>query len=333
MISTNRYTYGSLFAGIGGFCEGFLSEGFEGLWANDILPESHDSYLLNHPTERFILESISHIKAKDLEPVDVLHGGFPCQSFSQAGNRSGFKDPRGMLFFDIIRLLHEWGSDKPSVVLLENSPYIQSGDNGNWFAKIKSELQLAGYWFSDSNLVELSTNIHGDLPQKRKRAFLCALNQEHFDWNPFSQYDFPENPLNKPLKNFLKKGESVNEKYYLDPENKYAKMLLDVKVDDPYRLYHLRKYEVRVQSPNSCPTLTANMGSGGHNVPFLYDSGRFRKLTERECLMLQGFDNKFAFPDHLSMGKRYHLIGNAVSPTISKVLAKRIKELLLNERT
>ena len=56
-----------------------------------------------------------------LEPVDVLHAGFPCQSFSIAGNRKGFDDPRGRLFFEIIRLINEFGKDKPKVLVLENS--------------------------------------------------------------------------------------------------------------------------------------------------------------------------------------------------------------------
>jgi DNA (cytosine-5)-methyltransferase 1 len=76
-----------------------------------------------------------------------------------------------------------------------------------------------------------------------------------------------------------------------------------------------------------CPTLTANMGGGGHNVPFFLDNGRLRKLTERECLRLQGFPEHFKWPQ-LAHGPMYRLIGNSVSPPVAAILATFIKELL-----
>ena len=83
----------------------------------------------------------------------------------RAGNRKGFEDPRGQLFYQIIRLLTEFGTARPSVVLLENSPYIKVGNNGDWLEEIKWELQGAGYWFSDPNILELNAREHGGLPQ------------------------------------------------------------------------------------------------------------------------------------------------------------------------
>ena len=73
------------------------------------------------------------------------------------------------------------------------------------------------------------------------------------------------------------------------------------------------------------------MGLGGHNVPFLLDTKGLRKLTERECLNLQGFDQDFKFPDKLAMGAKYRMIGNSVSPRVAKLIAEELK-VVLEER-
>jgi DNA (cytosine-5)-methyltransferase 1 len=104
----------------------------------------------------------------------------------------------------------------------------------------------------------------------------------------------------------------------MDEENK----------QDPYQIYQLRRFQVRLAAKGMCPTLTANMGHGGHNVPFIISKGRIRKLTERECLNIQGFDKNFSFPDGISSGSKYAMIGNAVSPPISRLIANRVLKLL-----
>jgi DNA (cytosine-5)-methyltransferase 1 len=96
-------------------------------------------------------------------------------------------------------------------------------------------------------------------------------------------------------------------------------------------LYQLRKYFVRLKQPDVCPTLTANMGEGGHNVPFIWDRKGLRKLTERECLKLQGFPASFKFKDEISSKQRYRKIGNAVAPPIAKILADAVKQKFLRE--
>ena len=124
----------------------------------------------------------------------------------------------------------------------------------------------------------------------------------------------------------------VDEFYYLPAENKYNQLIKQsVNSDDPYQLYQLRKYIVRVPESGVCPTLTANMGLGGHNVPFVFHNARLRKLTEYECLGLQGFPASFKFPDNVNKSKRYVLVGNAVSPAVSAVIADRVKSFLHSE--
>ncbi len=91
-------------------------------------------------------------------------------------------------------------------------------------------------------------------------------------------------------------------------------------------LYQLRKYEVRAKEPDICPTLTANMGLGGHNVPFVLDRWGLRKLTEHECLRLHGFPPEFTFPDTVPRARRYVQVGNAVTVPVAELVAERVRQ-------
>jgi DNA (cytosine-5)-methyltransferase 1 len=94
----------------------------------------------------------------------------------------------------------------------------------------------------------------------------------------------------------------------------------------------LRKYEVRIKDVNIVPTLTANMGQGGHNVPFIKDKKGLRKLTEFECLKIQGFPQEFKFPDEVSRPKRYQQVGNSVVPPLISLIAELLKNKIEGER-
>jgi len=328
---------GSLFAGIGGFCLGFEKVGIKTSWAveNDIF--ANETYRRNLPNTRIVSNNSQSIDIKnvsvrkhDLEPVEILHAGFPCQSFSQAGERKGFDDQRGQLFYEIIRLIKEFKDKCPPIIVLENAPYLRIGNGGAWFLEIMKEIRKAGYWFRETNFAELDTFELTSLPQKRKRLFMVAFSMKHFRNGRFT---FPnkKNTAKKLLSNYVNFEGNFDEYYYLPRENRYYSMIK--KEEEIGRcLYHLRKYLVRVKEENVCPTLTANMGLGGHNVPFLFDSKGIRKLTEYECLALQGFPKNFVFPDEVSKNKRYTQIGNSVSVPISKMLAKLVKNKLENER-
>lgn len=289
MSERKKLKAGALFAGIGGFCYGFKKSSIETIWAVENDPLATKTYLHNHPDVRVVIHDdkpasirdVSVIKDK-LEPVDVLHAGFPCQSFSQAGERRGFEDPRGMLFFEIIRLVKEFGDNKPSVIVLENSPHIKSGDGGAWFIELTKAIKKAGYWFKESNSCELDAFDLTELPQKRNRLFMVAFSIDHFKNGKFKfpdQYSEKAKNLSEYI-NF--DGQISDSYYYLPEENRYHKMISS-HIEDKNRIYQLRKFLVRTKEPNVCPTLTANMGLGGHNVPFVHDRKGLRKLTEREC--------------------------------------------------
>lgn len=329
---------GALFSGIGGFCLGFQQHGIKTVWAVEKDPHAVVTYKKNVPDVRIIerngepagIETVT-VLGDQLEPVDILHAGFPCQSFSAAGDRKGFDDPRGQLFYEIIRILKEFGDKRPSVLVLENSPNIRTGEGGSWFMELTKEIKKAGYWFRDSNCVELNAFDMTFVPQNRNRLFMVAFSTDAFRNGKFS---FPEKP-NLPSKNLSEfidfSGQLEDDYYYLDEENRYHKMISE-KVDDPNCIYQLRKFLVRVKEPGVCPTLTANMGLGGHNVPFIVDKKGLRKLTERECLRLQGFPDSFVFPDEVPRPKRYQQIGNSVVPPLISLLAEKVREKILMER-
>ena len=331
-------TAGALFAGIGGFCVGFENEGIKTAWAIENDPAAVATYSANIGQDKVITRngiprSITEVSVADdnLSEVDILHAGFPCQSFSVAGERKGFDDPRGQLFYQIIRIIKEFGSNRPSVLLLENSPNIRVGDSGSWFIELSAQIKKAGYWFRESNVFELDSFDYTDVPQKRKRLFMVAFATNRFK-NGKLTFDFPKKTEEKNISNFISfDGKIEDDYYYLDTNNKYYKMITD-KIVDPASILQLRKYEVRDKGSNVVPTLTANMGQGGHNVPFITDKRGLRKLTEYECLKIQGFPDSFVFPAEVPRAKRYQQVGNSVVPPLITLLAKSIKEKIEKER-
>ena len=323
---TVNYTCGSLFSGIGGFCFGFAEAKIQTVWATDFDEQVAKTYRHNFPKTNFLHESIENLDLSDFEAVDVVHAGFPCQSFSQAGDRKGFDDPRGQLF-NVMMDKFASSSWLPSILVFENSPFLMIGDQGLWFEHIRTRLNELGYWFTQNNAITIDTQTHCGLPQKRERLFMFACHKSHFDFNWFN-FNPKKVPL-RPIENFLQTEQIHASEYYLGDENKYGKMLTDAAKNlKKNQLLQLRKYYFREIEYGTCPTLTANMGTGGHNVPFLLDDIGLRRLTERECLNLQGFPASFDFPEGLPKTARYRMIGNAVSPAVSSLIGQEIIKVL-----
>lgn len=133
-----KYTVGSLFAGIGGIRIGFKQSGYEPLWANEIDKNACITYRLN--LNHNLIENDIHniLEPKDLGYADIITSGFPCQAFSVAGYRLGFKDPRGNLFFETARFID---AIKPKAYLLENVKNLVTHDNGKTFEVIKKVIK------------------------------------------------------------------------------------------------------------------------------------------------------------------------------------------------
>ena len=299
--------------------------GVKTLWANEVSPFAAATFSANHPDVDMKEGDVKDFSAVDFPPVDILIAGFPCQSFSQAGERRGFDDERGRLFFEIPRIIAEFGDHRPPIILLENVPHLMDGSQGEWFARVISEVQFAGYWFGRDNCRVLNTAEISELPHRRERLFMAALSVSAFDCNDFR---FPEKngkPLDlKKMINRSKKSESDD---YLPDDNRFRKIIVKKMAEGtPNSIYHLRRYYAR-EYPRECPTLTANMGGGGHNVPFVRDRWGIRRLTVDECAKLQGFNN-YIFPDSVPQRERYRQIGNAVSVPIAAKLGLECARLV-----
>ena len=199
----------SLFAGVGGIDLGFDKAGAKTVWANEIDKKCAITYKANFKS-KLVVDDIQKIKGKDIPKVDMLVAGFPCQPFSVAGYRKGFKDERGNMFFEIMRLVDEMSEvdNKPRVIFLENVKNLQGHDHGKTFKVIKSTLEEQGYFVK---FKVLNTCEYGNIPQNRERIFIvCFLDHK--------AYDKFEWPSKKKLTNTLKKvvsfDEDVPDKYY-----------------------------------------------------------------------------------------------------------------------
>ena len=335
MLNQKKFTVASLFAGIGGFCTAFELENFQVLWANELDSNATKTYKLNHPEVQLFGKSIEQVSViHDFLPqVDVLTAGFPCQPYSIAGNKLGLKDPRGKIFFEIIRLLKEFGSRRPKILLFENVPGLLFHDRGASFSLIANAIQSAGYWFvpPDCHAVLNTYKVTG-IPQSRERLFMVALSWDFFEDQSF---EFPTflNKIADPVKNYLDIDQPADQDLYFDKEKRWGKLFEESMSNGKAEsVYQLRRYYVRENKNDIVPTLTANMGEGGHNVPVIKDSWGIRKLTTIECLRLQGFDpSKFTFPDSVARGQRYKQIGNAVTVPLVQVLARECRRLLEKE--
>lgn len=325
------YTVGGLFSGVGGIEQGFINNDFKVLWSNDIDEPSSKTFKQNFDHEH-ILQDIHTLKGKDLSPVDVLVGGFPCQAFSIAGYRKGFDDNRGNLFFEILRLVNEL-KKRPKVLFLENVKNFYTHDHGNTFETVYRELEKNGYCVFHK---VLNTSSITKVPQNRERTFIICfdegagaiLDPSQKMTQKFIQI-FPPKDIKQTdsVRKYLEKKEVDDRFFYGEEKYMYKELKETIKSKDT--VYQWRRQYVRENKSNVCPTLTANMGTGGHNVPLIMnDDGRYRKLTPRECFNLQGFPKSYKLPNDIPVSQLYKQAGNSVTVRIIEVLAGLIKEAM-----
>lgn len=321
---------------MGGFATGLVEAGFRVLWASDNNEQACATFRHRHSDIDVYQEDVASLRATQggLTPVDVLAAGFPCQSFSQAGDRKGFDDKRGEAFFEIPRLLKEFRPElRPRFVILENVGHLLYGGDGWWFDQIRREIRSAGYWFRRESCWLANVKDVTDLPQDRERLFLVAASQHHFSYNPFVPPNLAK-PYRRPLIKIIDRRSRASDVDYLPTDNRYAKMISKA-IDNgqsPKSIYQLRRSYVREKRGGLCPTLTANMGTGGHNVPFVRDRWGVRRLTVQEVAQLQGFGrDENLFPIDLPSTERYRLLGNAVCPKLARLVGDACFKILVEE--
>ncbi|MCL5073657.1 MAG: DNA (cytosine-5-)-methyltransferase [Actinobacteria bacterium] len=303
-----------LFAGIGGIRKGFEDAGFETVFANDFDKYCKITYDLNFNNPKLNCEDVWDLTKKELPKFDFLLAGFPCQAFSIAGYRRGFNDVkgRGNLFFAIKQILEKY---QPIGFLLENVKNLKSHDKGKTFKVIMSNLSSIGYYMPEPAV--LNSMDYGNVPQTRERIYIVGFKNKKYA----ERFRFPEKiKLTTQLKDILDKN--VDDKFYYNGKPLYEKIKDHIGSNS---VYQWRRIYVRENKKGVVPTLTANMGMGGHNVPIIKDEKGIRKLTPRECARAQGYPDNFVLPDSINMSQLYKQIGNSVSVSVLKRIAEQIK--------
>jgi DNA (cytosine-5)-methyltransferase 1 len=321
-----NYTVGSLFAGIGGVCLGFKQANCKIAWSNEIDKKACETYV--HNLSKYGItshcEDIHNIdNPKSLGSVDIITSGFPCQAFSVAGHRKGFQDSRGSLFFETVRFME---SIKPKAFLLENVKNLKNHDNGNTFKVIKDTIiNKLGYSFIPFTL---NSKDYGNTPQTRERIYIVGFRGESkIRKKCTANFRVPEKiKLTKSIKDILHSNKQDDKYYYKKDHQYYPALSKEMKSEDT--VYQWRRVYIRENKNNLCPTLTANMGTGGHNVPLIKDKHGMRKLTPSECIKFQGFPDEFEFPEKMANSHCYKQAGNSVVVPVIKRIADEIVRVL-----
>lgn len=316
-----------LFAGIGGIGLGFsqaFKEKIDFVFANEINEFACDTYEVNFGENPY--GDITKINPDEIPEFDILLAGFPCQAFSIAGEKRGFNDTRGTLFFNIATILKK---KEPDAFLLENVKHLKHHDKGRTFQVIKDVLtEDLGYHI---HVKVLNAKDFG-VPQNRERIFIIGFKEN-------LQFEFPT-----PLKNNVKISDiledEVDEKYYLSHE--YLEGL------KKHRARHEAKgngfgYEVIPRDGIANALVCGGMGrernlvrdevlpnawkEQGDDIQMRNEEG-LRKMTPREWARLQGFPDSFKFP--VSMTQSYKQLGNSVAVPVIKAIAEKMKIAIEN---
>ncbi len=308
----------SLFCGCGGTDVGILgnfdylgkhysSNNTKIVYANDIEQSACDLFEANfgvRPDNRDIRE----VKSAELPEFDILTGGFPCQSFSivaQNPKRLGIKDERGMLFFEMCRILRD---RQPKCFIAENVKGIMTANKREAFPLILKEFEDSGY---DVKYTVLNAATYG-VPQKRERVIIVGFRK---DLNV--DFQFPNVVIeNESDYVALKKciDKKVPEKYYFS-EKAVAGMMKNRESMNKGRAQDVSK---------PCNTVGAHLAKVSLNStdPVLYVNGRYRRFTPREVARIQSFPENFALSG--SESSQYRALGNAVPPVLFWHIAKQV---------
>lgn len=300
-----------LCAGTGAFSHAFEKTGkVKAIFSNDIMASSEKIYNENF-SHKLTLKDICEIKNEEIPSHDILTGGFPCQNWSIAGKQKGFEDERADVFWKICSILDH---HNPKCFVLENVKNLLSHNNGESFKVVIKSLEEKGYFVKYK---VLNTAKITGVPQHRERVYIIGVkDKDIFDKLDLNFEDVPK----RSILEFLE--DKVASKYYYTEKSSIWNMLKE-EVKDPLKIYQFRRVYVRENKSGECPTLTANMGTGGHNVPIIFDGKGIRKLTPKECFNFQGFPKEYKLPN-LSDAGLYKLAGNAVSVPVVNRIAERL---------
>ncbi len=310
----------SFFCGCGGTDVGLLggfnfqgkhydSNNMEIVYANDIDPNACEIFEKNFgvkPDNR----DIRTVKSEEIPEFDILTGGFPCQSFSivaQNPIRLGIKDERGMLFFEMCRILRE---RQPKCFIAENVKGILTANKRSAFPLIVKEFEDSGY---DVKYSILNSANYG-VPQKRERVIIVGFRKDlNVDFT-FPDMVFDNEGDYVPLSTIIE--EIVDEKYFFS-EKAVAGMMKNRDAMNKGRAQDITK---------PCNTVGAHLAKVSLNStdPVLMVGGRYRRFTPREVARIQSFPESFELCG--SESAQYRALGNAIPPVMFWHVANAVAE-------
>ena len=313
----------SLFCGCGGTDIGILgdfdylgkhysSNNTEIVYANDIEQSACDLFEANfgiRPDNR----DIRQVKSEEIPEFDILTGGFPCQSFSivaQNPKRLGIKDEKGMLFFEMCRILRD---RQPKCFIAENVKGIMTANKHEAFPLILKEFEDSGY---DVKYTVINAATFG-VPQKRERVIIVGFRKDlHID------FQFPGVVIDNEA-DYVALGNCVDrdvpEKYYFS-EKAVAGMMRNREAMNKGRAQDVTK---------PCNTVGAHLAKVSLNStdPVLLVDGRYRRFTPREVARIQSFPENYKLI--LSDAAQYRALGNAIPPVMFWYVANQVAKCLL----
>ncbi len=326
-----------LFAGAGGLALGLENAGFEVTLLNELDKYAGATLKKNRPDWNVAIGDIAEINfTRYRDKIDLLSGGFPCQAFSYAGNKLGFGDIRGTLFFELARAVAEI---QPRVFLGENVRGLLNHDNGRTIETIKHKIEEIGYTLVAPRVLKA---IYYKVPQKRERLFLVGIRNDlvediNFHWpSPYKRV--------VTLKDALKKGElfatdvpaSAGQVYparkkeilSLVPPGGYWRDL----PDDVQREYMLKSYFLGGGKTGMArrlswdePSLTLTCAPAQKQTERCHPE-ETRPLTVREYARIQTFPDDWEFTG--SVSSQYKQIGNAVPVNLATAVGRSLIALL-----
>jgi DNA (cytosine-5)-methyltransferase 1 len=321
--TVKMFTFIDLFAGIGGFRIALQNLGGRCVFSSEIDPHSRKTYAANHghsPEN----EDIWQLDEKDVPDHDILCGGFPCQAFSIAGQKNGFEDARGTLFFEIARILQY---KKPKAFILENVQGLVNHNRGRTLQVILDILcDDLHYFVPDPKIINAKDF---GVPQNRPRIFIVGFRE---DLNIY-HFSYPE-PTHKlvAIQDILEERE-VSVKYYLSQT--YLETLYK------HRQRHENKgngfgYEIISHDGISNAIVVGGMGKERNLVvdkrltnftPVTRIKGEVnkefvRRMTPREWARLQGFPETFKIV--VSDVQAYKQFGNSVAIPVVEAVAREV---------
>ena len=328
---------GELFAGAGGLALGLEHAGFKKIFLNEIDKHACATLRKNRPDWNVLEGDIKNIDFSDYKNrVDILTGGFPCQSFSYAGKRLGFNDIRGTMFFEFARTIQE---TNPKVILAENVRGLLTHDDGKTIDTILSVLDEIGYTVIEKKVYKA---IFYKVPQKRERLIIIAIRKD-LVFN--TQYKTPS-PYSRVMtvKDALKAGDLYETNVPLASGQSYpprkAEILSYVPEggywrdlpDELQREYMQKSYFLGGGKTGMArrlawnePSLTLTCSPAQKQTERCHPSEN-RPLTTREYARIQTFPDNWQFEGPTSAV--YKQIGNAVPINLAAAIGRSLVRFL-----